>query len=192
MIAVLTSGGMDSAAALFLAVERHGRENVTAVFVDYGQLARHRERTASWVMADKAKVPWVPTSVSLQGGTLLGGDGSLVGADTVVPNRNRELIQQAHLWGEEVWYAPHAGDWGVYEDCRPEFVRSFSFPVVAPFLYLAKQDIVSIGNRLAVPWELTWSCYAPAGGELPCGVCGACVERMKALAAGTPGRGAVS
>lgn len=183
MIAVLLSGGMDSAAALYLAVERHGRENVRSVFVDYGQKASELERWASLELSDRIGVGWQPRTISLSGGTLIDGEGALVGADTVVPERNHELILQARLSGDEVWYAPHAGDWAVYEDCRPEFVRSFVFPVVAPFLYLTKRDIRLIGDRLGVPWGLTWSCYAPVGGELPCGKCGACLERASALGA---------
>jgi 7-cyano-7-deazaguanine synthase len=182
MIAVLLSGGMDSAAALYLAVERHGRENVSAVFVTYGQKAAKQENRASWALADRVGVPWIPTEIGVSGGSITHhGEGALVGPDTVVPNRNRELIMAAHLWGDEVWFAPHADDWVIYEDCRPEFVRSFPFSVVAPFLYLTKADIRRIGDRLGVPWPLTWSCYAPIGGELPCGTCGACAGRHFAL-----------
>ncbi len=182
MIAVLLSGGMDSATALYLAVEQQSRQEVCAVFVDYGQLAVKKEREASWALADRIGVAWVSENLTLTGGSSITGEGGeLEGADTVVPDRNRRLIDKAARFGAEVWYAPHHGDWATYADCRPDFVREWRGKVVAPFLYLSKRDIRLIGDRLGVPWDLTWSCYAPLGGELPCGRCGACAERNAAL-----------
>lgn len=184
MIAVLLSGGMDSAAALYLAAEQQGRQEVCAVFVDYGQLAVKKEREAAWAIADRVGVAWISDNVTLDAGSSITGEGGdLTGVDTVVPNRNRRLIERAARYGVEVWYAPHQGDWATYPDCRPDFVRDWRGKVVAPFLYLTKRDIRLIGDRLGVPWGLTWSCYAPVGGELPCGQCGACTERRLALEA---------
>ncbi|MGC8936355.1 MAG: 7-cyano-7-deazaguanine synthase [Candidatus Methanomethylicaceae archaeon] len=36
-----------------------------------------------------------------------------------------------------------------------------------------------LGNKLGVPFEMTWSCYR--GGERHCGVCESCVNRKKAF-----------
>ncbi|EQD31154.1 ExsB protein, partial [mine drainage metagenome] len=47
----------------------------------------------------------------------------------------------------------------------------------APLLRRSKAQIVRLGERLGVPWRLTWSCYA--GGRAPCGRCDAC--RLRAL-----------
>jgi 7-cyano-7-deazaguanine synthase len=49
--------------------------------------------------------------------------------------------------------------------------------IQAPLLRLSKERIVRLGDRLGVPWGLTWSCYA--GGPTPCGRCDAC--RLRAL-----------
>jgi len=49
----------------------------------------------------------------------------------------------------------------------------------APFVRLTKAEVVKIGLRLNVPYELTWSCYE--GGERPCGVCGTCIDRRVAF-----------
>jgi 7-cyano-7-deazaguanine synthase len=102
----------------------------------------------------------------------------------------------------------HAGDHAVYPDCRPQFIQqmevalrtanegfgAFPIPVggtmrqpdnwmgratYAPFIFKGKHDIVTVGARLEVPYELTWSCYK--GGDVHCGRCGTCVERKEAF-----------
>ncbi|MGH8966455.1 MAG: 7-cyano-7-deazaguanine synthase QueC, partial [Actinomycetes bacterium] len=117
---------------------------------------------------------------------------------TVVPNRNAIMLDIATgiavaREADAVAFGAHGGDHPIYPDCRPEFVRAFSemvrmanagfissrFRVVAPFLSLTKSEVVRIGARLGVPYELTWSCYG--GGTAHCGRCGTCVERREAF-----------
>lgn len=103
--------------------------------------------------------------------------------------------------------AVHAGDHFIYPDCRPGFIKEMNvvaitanegfsvFPskaellgygdswshsaIYAPFLNKGKHDIATIGNRLQVPYEDTWSCYK--GGDTHCGRCGTCTERKEAF-----------
>lgn len=113
---------------------------------------------------------------------------------TVVPNRNMVLLAIAASWAlslgaERVAYAAHGGDHAIYPDCRPEFAVAMdvvfgvcdwkALSLYAPFLDATKADLVKLGAQLAVPFELTWSCYA--GGEKHCGRCGTCVERREAF-----------
>jgi len=44
---------------------------------------------------------------------------------------------------------------------------------------MMKDEIAEVGYQLNVPYEITWSCYK--GGELHCGRCGTCVERVEAF-----------
>ncbi|MGH3808434.1 MAG: 7-cyano-7-deazaguanine synthase QueC [Pseudonocardiaceae bacterium] len=117
---------------------------------------------------------------------------------TVVPNRNAIMLDIATgialaRGADAVAFGAHGGDHPIYPDCRPEFVVAFTemvrvanvgfissrFQVMAPFLSLTKSEIVGMGARLGVPFELTWSCYE--GGTVHCGQCGACAERREAF-----------
>lgn len=124
---------------------------------------------------------------------------------TYVPARNTILLSVAlgyaeSLGADSIYIGANAIDYSGYPDCRPEYFRSFehlarlatkagverrwNVRVEAPLLRLSKAEIVRLGDRLGVPWELTWSCYA--GGRVPCGRCDSCALRAKGFAeAGT-------
>ncbi len=53
--------------------------------------------------------------------------------------------------------------------------------VLQPLLDLGKPDVIRLGMKLGVPFELTWSCYHDR--ERPCGSCESCLEREQAFAA---------
>ncbi len=116
---------------------------------------------------------------------------------TVVPNRNAIMLTIAYgiaaaQGAEAVATAVHGGDHFIYPDCRPRFIEAFQamqdlalaglaqIKLYTPFVTCTKADIVAVGKRLAVPFERTWSCYK--GGEIHCGRCGTCVERIEAFA----------
>ncbi len=116
--------------------------------------------------------------------------------DTVVPNRNMILLSLALAYAisiraEAIYYGAHGGDHAIYPDCRPEFVSAMQqvanlchyWPIKleAPYLHFSKADIVKEGLEMNVDYSLTWTCYQ--GGELACGQCGSCDERLKAFAA---------
>jgi len=54
--------------------------------------------------------------------------------------------------------------------------------VVSYTQYLDKSEIVRLGKRLGVPFELIWSCYR--GGAEMCGRCESCRRFLRAFAAG--------
>ena len=114
---------------------------------------------------------------------------------TVVPNRNMIMLSIAagyavKLGEKEVYYAAHKSDYAIYPDCRKEFVKALDTAIYlatlftpvelrAPFVDMTKAEVVSLGLKLGVPYELTWSCYE--GGERPCLKCGTCLERTEAF-----------
>jgi len=99
----------------------------------------------------------------------------------------------------------HAGDHFVYPDCRPRFLDAANAAIVignqgfgpipenidggegitpfgfiyAPFMNMSKTDIAKRAFELELPFEQTWSCYK--GGDIHCGKCGTCVERLEAI-----------
>ncbi|MDK9708082.1 MAG: 7-cyano-7-deazaguanine synthase QueC [Desulforhopalus sp.] len=116
---------------------------------------------------------------------------------TIVPNRNAIMLTIAYgiaaaRGAEAVATAVHDGDHFIYPDCRPGFIKAMQamqdlaleglaqITLYTPFLHATKAEIVTTGQRLAVPFASTWSCYK--GGEIHCGRCGTCVERQEAFA----------
>ncbi len=80
------------------------------------------------------------------------------------------------------------------KDATPEFVKEINklakhstlkgnFKILAPFINKDKDEIVSIGNKLKVPYKYTFSCYSNSGFKknLPvhCGSCESCLLRNK-------------
>ena len=92
-----------------------------------------------------------------------------------------------------IYYGAHSDDaaGNAYPDCSDAFNKSMNdaiyigsgnqVKIEAPFVNLTKKDIVRMGLELNVPYELTWSCYE--GHDKPCGVCGTCIDRIKAFEA---------
>jgi 7-cyano-7-deazaguanine synthase len=113
---------------------------------------------------------------------------------TVVPFRNGIMLAVAAGLAESrglkaVMMANHAGDHAIYPDCRPGFAKAMSqaieegtydhIPLIAPYTYLNKAQIVERGAQYGVDFANTYSCYR--GGEHHCGTCGTCVERREAF-----------
>jgi len=116
-------------------------------------------------------------------------------SQTVVPGRN--IIFSSILAGiawsrkaDNIALGIHQGDHAIYPDCRPQFFIAMNDAIawgtdknvnmIAPFLGMDKAGIVKEGLTLKVPYELTRTCYKDQ--EHPCGVCGACNERLAAFA----------
>lgn len=202
---VLLSGGMDSTTLVALAKEKFN--NVAALSVDYKQKHSRELESAKRVAAHfglRHKIIDLSFFKDLVGyASALTSDATPVPhghyADenmkiTVVPGRNLVLLSLAASWAislgyTHVAYAAHAGDHAIYPDCRPLFVAAvrkvfetfhyWPIEIWAPFLDITKKDILEIGFKLGVPYELTWTCYE--GGAEPCGKCGSCVERIEAF-----------
>jgi 7-cyano-7-deazaguanine synthase len=117
---------------------------------------------------------------------------------TYVPARNTILLSVAlgyaeSIGAEAIFIGANAIDYSGYPDCRPEYFRAFEHlaslatragvergrvvRIEAPLLRFSKADIVRLGERLRVPWAMTWSCYA--GGSTPCGECASCILRAR-------------
>ncbi len=90
-----------------------------------------------------------------------------------------------------IFYGAHSDDsaGNAYPDCSEVFNNAMNtaiyegsgkqLEIKAPFVNMNKADIVRKGIELNVPYHLTWSCYE--GNEKPCGICGTCIDRIKAF-----------
>ncbi len=130
-----------------------------------------------------------------------GGSGGPGIPVTYVPARNSIFLAVALGVAEArnldaVWIGVNAIDYSGYPDCRPEFIEAFRgvaatgqkrgvegnpIAIRTPLIESTKAQIVRMGLDLEAPLFLTWSCYQ--GGDVPCGVCDACVLRAAGFAA---------
>ncbi len=116
---------------------------------------------------------------------------------TYVPARNAIFLSMATSFAEaigadSIFIGAHRFDSSGYPDCRPEFYQAFSevikkgtkagaekkkISVKTPLINKTKAQIIKMGSRLGVPFQLTWSCYE--GGKSPCGRCDSCKLRAR-------------
>ncbi|MEM3004905.1 MAG: 7-cyano-7-deazaguanine synthase QueC, partial [Candidatus Bathyarchaeia archaeon] len=113
----------------------------------------------------------------------------------IVPFRNAIFLSIAvayatSIGASKVLYGAQGSDAPFYPDCREDFYRAFQaaarlgtesqIEIEAPFDKIKKSEILKLGLKLGVPYEITWSCYLNKA--LHCGVCESCLNRKKAFA----------
>ena len=207
---VLFSGGLDSTTCLYWALaqgytcetltvaygQRHAREVKSAqqITQKLGVKSHFITLDLPWLktssLVDKtAQIPDIPVAqISTEGIP-----------STYVPGRNLMFLAVAGslldaVNAQAIIAGPNAVDFSGYPDCTPAFFASAAdalnrgtkqgvtnnVEVLAPLMKLSKAEIVKLGAKLGVPFELTWSCYA--GGDKPCGKCDSCKLRAKGFA----------
>lgn len=204
---VLVSGGMDSATAVYEAIDR-GYEPYF-LHTSYGQRTENKEHECAQALADEvgaADFLHVETGHLAQIGASSLTDDEMVVEDadleseeiptTYVPFRNANLLSMAVSYAEAtdcsaVFVGAHSEDFAGYPDCRPAFFEAFQqvvdvgtkpdteIELIVPFVEWSKTEIAERGIDLAVPYELTWSCYREK--EPACGRCDSCAYRLKAF-----------
>ncbi|MCB9772608.1 MAG: 7-cyano-7-deazaguanine synthase QueC [Candidatus Omnitrophica bacterium] len=202
---VLLSGGLDSATTLFFAKAKNYQ--TYCLIFDYGQrhakevlqakrLARHAK---SFFKVVKISLPWGGSALIDRKISLPKNRKNIPKEIpiTYVPARNIIFLSFAASYAETVgaqviFIGANAVDYSGYPDCRPNFYYAFQLAmkrglktgvsgkpikIYTPLIHKTKADIIKLGRKLKVSYELTWSCYA--GGQKPCGVCDSCLIRAK-------------
>ena len=128
------------------------------------------------------------------------GDGIPV---TYVPARNTIFLSYALAWAEvlgssDVFIGVNALDYSGYPDCRPEYIQAYQtmatlatkagvegrqrLHIHTPLIDLTKAQIIQRGLALGVEYGLTLTCYDPSPEGEACGLCDACLLRLKGFA----------
>lgn len=114
--------------------------------------------------------------------------------DVYLIGRNLTLLAKAGIVAaradaRRIVLGPLAGN--PFPDATPAFFAAMSealsrglahqLTIAAPFVTLEKAQVIELGARLGVPFELTLSCMNPDG-DRHCGRCSKCRERRDAFA----------
>jgi len=204
---ILASGGMDSATAVYEAVEQ-GYEPYL-LHTSYGQRTEDKEFECAKALAEEINAVdflHIKTEHLAQIGASSLTDEEMDVADadlesdeipaSYVPFRNSNLLSMATSYAEvtnssAVFIGAHSEDFSGYPDCRPAFFDAFQnvidvgtkpeteIDLKAPFVEWSKTEIAERGLELGVPYEITWSCYRDD--EPACGTCDACAFRLEAF-----------
>jgi len=199
---VLLSGGLDSATALAIALDR--QFECYALSVDYGQ--RHRSELEAAQKVAQALGSHAHQVIKLDlttfGGSALtdrsieiptSGKSANIPV-TYVPARNTIMLSLALAWAEtldsqDIFVGVNAVDYSGYPDCRPEYIMAFEnmanlatkaaiegkrLTIHAPIIHLSKKEIIQMGLALGVDYSLTISCYQADELGRACGVCDSC------------------
>lgn len=202
---ILLSGGLDSTTTLYYAKEK-GYKCFCLLF-DYGQRHKKELKAAAKLAKlnkcdytiVKIALPWARSALTDRR-IKVPVKNKKIGKEipvTYVPARNTIFLSFAASLAEsigagKIFIGANAVDYSGYPDCRPAYIKAYEkavnlgtksgaegrrLKIETPLIHLTKKEIIRLGTKLKVPYELTWSCYN--GGRAACGVCDSCVIRAK-------------
>lgn len=180
MPALSLSGGADSVTLLYYLCSLDIKPD--CYFFNYGQQSAAYEQVAAAKIANIANTNFQILDIrNCFKEVNVGKLGHTLAGTTVVRGRNLFFASLLSMWSDEVYLGVNKTDFEHYPDCRPDFFEKLNkvtdAKILTPFIHFTKEQIIKLGKQLAVPYELTRSCYTNQ--VLPCGVCGACIERKK-------------
>jgi 7-cyano-7-deazaguanine synthase len=204
---VLLSGGMDSATVTALAIQKGYK--VHALSFLYGQKGRLEvlaaEAIAHQLGVENHTVLEIP--LGQLGGSSLTTEEPVPTTEpdpsnipsTYVPARNTIFLSYALALAEvigasDIFIGTNSIDYSGYPDCRPEYLRAFEklaklatksgitgqhFTIHSPLQKMDKAEIIRVGMKAGVQFNLTVSCYQPEIDGKACGVCESCRLRLR-------------
>jgi 7-cyano-7-deazaguanine synthase len=201
-IAILASGGLDS--SVMLAVSARNGRAVYPIYIQAG-LSWEPSEIASlkrFVRALRMENIEPLTILKLPMGDVSGDHWSVTGrkvpgynatlASNYIPGRNLSLLSKTSIFCArerigEIALAPLESN--PFPDARPQFFRAFAravdlgvgikLKISTPFAGMTKAEVIRRGAGL--PLELTVSCARP-NGNVHCGDCTKCAERVEGFA----------
>lgn len=205
-VIVLVSGGMDSLVCAGIALKEnqevfflhmnYGQKTSRRERQSFDSIADHYQ-----IPLEKRKVIDMTFLQQIGGSSLTDetiqvktyqGDSSVI-PDSYVPFRNSIILSLAVSWAEVVgasrlYIGANHEDSPGYPDCRPSYYEAFNkvikegtkagnIEILTPVISMKKKEIVRTGQKLNVPFELSWSCYKSS--EKACGECDSCALRLR-------------
>ncbi len=203
---VVLSGGQDSTTCLFWAIDKFGKDNVSAIGFDYGQ--RHKaELCAAREICERTGVFYetiaTPTINELSASSLTRSDIPVekekpedTPPNSFVEGRNLLFLSYAGIYAKthgmtEIVTGVCETDFSGYPDCRDVFVKSlnvtlnlamdYRFVIHTPLMWQDKADTWEMADELGVLEIIkndTLTCYNGIKGD-GCGECPACFLRKR-------------
>ncbi|MCX5776858.1 MAG: 7-cyano-7-deazaguanine synthase QueC [Candidatus Firestonebacteria bacterium] len=202
---ILLSGGLDSATTLYFAKAKGCK--CSCLLFDYGQRHKKELKSAVKLAKInkceytiiKMALPWSKSALTDRK-VKIPVNSKKIGLEipvTYVPARNTIFLSFAASYAEsigakQIFIGANALDYSGYPDCRPKYIKAYekavnlgtksgasgkTIKINTPLINLTKAEIIKLGMKLKVPYELTWSCYK--GGKKPCRKCDSCLLREK-------------
>ncbi len=198
---VLLSGGIDSATALYLTKQES--DDIYSLNMTYTQ-THDSETEASKKLAAAAKVRehllvYLPLFKDIE--TRYRPTPSREISSAYLPARNIVFYGVAAAYAETIGanrivFGSNADDAKELPDAKREFIQlmnelirsgtragreGFEIEIVNPLIDYNKAEVLKLALELKIPLELTWSCYE--NGQVPCGKCRGCRDRLSAFKA---------
>lgn len=199
---VLISGGLDSVTAAYWAKAQG--YTIEGIFFDYEHITRDREISCVAHIADTLDIPLHVIKVPLTQQFFFDAR-PFPGPNSHLNEQMHEMRLDIlvcllhwltlaasfsmHLNIEEALVGITASDKTRVQAMHPAIFEHFGklvstwakreFLVTAPFIAMDKQEVVSVGHSLGVPFESTWSCSED--NSIHCGSCVDCVMRRIAF-----------
>ena len=199
---VLFSAGLDSAVLLADAVARAG--SAQPVYVRAGLAWEEVEQEVArrfLATRDERVRPLVTLTVDMRdvyppSHWAIRGEAPAYDTpdeDVYIEGRNIVLVSKVSIYAaraklSRLLLGQLAGN--PFPDARPEFFATMAaalsigldaqIEIETPFLSMRKADVIELGARLNVPFELTLSCMQPQE-NVHCGRCSKCRERLEAF-----------
>lgn len=203
---VVLSGGQDSTTCLFWAIDKYGKENVSAIGFDYGQRHKKELECAAAICAEEGisyEVISTPIINELSANALTREDIPVdeekpegTPPNTLVEGRNLLFLSYAAIYAKthditDLVTGVCETDFSGYPDCRDVFVKSlnvtlnlamdYGFVIHTPLMWLNKSETWELADKLGVLdtiYRRTLTCYNGIIGE-GCGNCPACFLRKR-------------
>ena len=200
-VALSASGGLDSTTVAYMLKEQG--YDVTLIHLKYDCLAQEKEVDYIKKIAEHGGFDLEFIQMpNVMRGTITEGtyhksqvEGTEYAMDWV-SGRNLLMLSILTAWAEATVYGYIAfggnlEESGAYPDNEQEFGRKFNeilpyatqnkikIELLQPISTMMKHEIVKIGVKLKVPYELTWSCYS--NDKVHCNNCAPCFMRRVAF-----------